>query len=223
MVVLSSEMVQADGGSVLVVGAIIYAFLSVIGKIKRASQPGTGESPAERSALQRRATELPRGTKTTIQRSAPGASFPPHTELSGNPQFQTRRLEEMLRALGQGGSRTEGPLGRPAREPLPEAEEVEERGSLEVAARVSKWEEGLTRSQRQVVDFDDEAETIIQRRIAEAEQRDRPRENVDHQSFDARIRQVAADKTAVAKKSRQQIRDAFVWSEILGPPGGIRE
>ncbi|MBA3344021.1 MAG: hypothetical protein H0T44_01770, partial [Gemmatimonadales bacterium] len=36
--------------------------------------------------------------------------------------------------------------------------------------------------------------------------------------FDSRIRQEPADHTAVRRYSAQQMRDAFVWREILGPP-----
>ena len=41
--------------------------------------------------------------------------------------------------------------------------------------------------------------------------------------FDARIRQEAADKTAVATNRTRRLRDAVVWREILGPPVSLRD
>jgi hypothetical protein len=72
------------------------------------------------------------------------------------------------------------------------------------------------------VDFDDEAEMIVQRRIREAQERDRALSKVDHQAFDSRIRAVA-DATRVARPKLDSLRRAIVWREILGPPVALRD
>ena len=112
-----------------------------------------------------------------------------------------------------------------ARAQLPAAEEVEEREtlegtSLEGSGSLEFFEE---RGPRQEVDHDDAAEQIVQRRIAAAEARNRPLAKADHQVFDEQIRQAPADQTAARRSfNAKELRDAFVWREILGPPAGLK-
>lgn len=115
-----------------------------------------------------------------------------------------------------------GPMGRHSRTNLPAAEEVEERdslegGTLEVAERI----ENLDGRIRKQVDQDDEAEGVIQRRIAQAAARNRSHRNVDHKAFDQRIREAAPAEKAERRYSASSMRDAFVWREILGPPKSL--
>jgi hypothetical protein len=129
-------------------------------------------------------------------------------------------LRELQRALEQ-GTHT-GPLGRPANESLPQEEEFEDRASLEVEPEILSLETEVHRESRQRVDQDDAAEAIVARRISAAAARDKAVTQADHAAFDERIRKEVADKTAV-RYTPQQLRDAIVWREILGPPVSLRE
>jgi hypothetical protein len=142
-----------------------------------------------------------------------------------NTQLEGLKLEDLLKVLGEaaGVPTTQGPLGRHSPTPLPSAEEVEERESLEVEEQVQNLETGSERPGRREVDFDDEAEGIVQRRIRQAQERDRSLNRADHRVFDERIRKIEADKTAVAKKRKPPLKDLVVWREILGPPVSLRE
>jgi hypothetical protein len=105
---------------------------------------------------------------------------------------------------------------------LQPAEEVEERDSLEVDPEVRGLEAEPAREERALVDQDDEAEQIVQRRLAAAEGHLTPLSAADHQVFDQRIRQEPADKTATRAYTMKQLRNAVVWREILGPPVSLR-
>ena len=76
------------------------------------------------------------------------------------------------------------------------------------------------RSERVMVDRDEEAAAVAQARIDQAEARNIPLDRASHQAFDEQIRQAAAEGPSPARLTVRQLRDAFVWSEILGPPGG---
>lgn len=128
-------------------------------------------------------------------------------------------------ALGrfQRALREAGPTGRPARFPLPGAEEVEERASLEVEPEVASLEQEVRRAARREYTQDEEAEEIVARRITAASARDATRTKADHVKFDNQIRQEPADHTATRGYTAEQLRHAVVWREILGPPVSIRE
>jgi hypothetical protein len=114
-------------------------------------------------------------------------------------------------------------MGRPSSRRLPPAEEVEERETLEVGPTVESLETEVRRPERARVDQDDEAERVIARRAAAAAARSGPVTRADHDAFDRRIRQEPADHTAVRALTPQQLRDAVVWREILGPPVSERD
>jgi hypothetical protein len=122
-------------------------------------------------------------------------------------------LRDFQRALEQAQS-----AGRSGGIVIPE-EEIEERASLETEPEVRSLEGDVRRAQRKRVDQDDEAEQIEARRIAAAAARDATRTRADRTTFDERIRQEPADHTATTSRyTAQQLRDAMVWREILGPP-----
>ena len=73
------------------------------------------------------------------------------------------------------------------------------------------------------MDQDDEAEQIVARRLQAAEAHGAPRTRADHRAFDERIRQEAADKTAVAASRARRLQQGVIWREILGPPVSLRE
>ncbi len=74
------------------------------------------------------------------------------------------------------------------------------------------------------VDREAEAEGIEQRRFAALEARNRELGDADHAAFEARIRTEGGPAAAVARRlTSRELRDAFVWTEILGPPVAFRE
>jgi hypothetical protein len=140
-------------------------------------------------------------------------------------QREGSRLEALLReferALDQSGGA--GPLGRPSTSPLPTAEEVEERESLESEPEVVSLEAEEARPERVTVSQDEGAERLVARRIAAADARSGAQTRADHAAFDKRIRQEQADATRVRDASLHQLRRAVVWREILGPPVALRQ
>ena len=139
-------------------------------------------------------------------------------------QQEGSRLERMLRDLQQtleDAAETQGE-SLPGF-PLPPREDVEEAASLEVEPEVRTLEGEVRRETRRRVDQDDDAADIEARRIQAAAARDHARTRADHVAFDKQIRQEPADHTATRGYTTQQLRDAVVWREILGPPVGLRE
>jgi hypothetical protein len=152
--------------------------------------------------------------------------LPPAPPSGGDAtQREGSRLETLLReferALEQGAGA--GPLGRPSTTPLPTAEEVEERESLEAEPVVVSLEDRVARPQRPQVSQDEGAEQLVARRIAAADARGGAQTRLDHAAFDRRIRQEPADATAVRTPTAEQLRRAIVWREVLGPPVALRE
>ncbi len=144
----------------------------------------------------------------------------------GPTQREGSRLEALLReferALEQAGA-SPGPQGRRSPSPLPGAEEVEERDTLEAAPVIVSLEQDVARPGRRPVSQDEDADRLVARRIAAAEARSGPLTRADHAAFDTRIRQEPADATAVRSLSPEELRRAIVWRELLGPPVGLRD
>jgi hypothetical protein len=205
---LPEGVVRAEGMTGVIIFAVVYAIVAILGKVKEASRKSGAGSPPPQPRPQRPRTERP-------------VSYPP----PGNTQAEATKLEELLRVLGEaaGVPTTEGTIGRPARTPLPSAEDVEERESLEREEEVLNLETEIRRPSRREVDHDEEAEAIVQRRIRAAAERDRSLNRADHKVFDSRIRPEVPDNTRVAKPRRPSLRDAMVWREILGPPISLRD
>jgi hypothetical protein len=133
------------------------------------------------------------------------------------------RAKQLPRARARPSRNAElGPMGRHSRSNLPAAEEVEERDSLEGSTlEVEERVENLDNRVRARVDQDDEAEAVIQRRLAQAAARNREHRNADHKAFDKQIREPAPAQRAECRFSAASMRDAFVWREILGPPKSL--
>jgi hypothetical protein len=126
-------------------------------------------------------------------------------------------LREFERALDQAG-----PTGRRASFPLPDAEEVEERESLETEPEVVSLERDVRRAPRQEFTQDADVEKLVARRITAAVARDAARTKADHIIFDSQIRQEPADHTATRRYTLPELRRAVMWREILGPPISLR-
>jgi hypothetical protein len=211
-----------DLGPALLIG---FAWL-VLNAIRKAGSkpPGTPRTPPGGPRTQ--SGSPARTPSRPGARPLPGARPQALPRVTGADATQREgsRLESLLRELGRTlDQASEGPMGRVPDRPLPPAEEVEERESLEVSPEVRTLDTEPRRQPRVEVDLDDEAERVAARRIAAAEAQQRPLTKAEHQAFDARIRQEPADKTATRGYTARQLRDAVVWREILGPPVSLRE
>jgi hypothetical protein len=137
-------------------------------------------------------------------------------------QREGMRLEALLRDLGRTLDQSAGPSGRAPDRPLPSADEVEERGSLEGIPTVRSLESTPARRAQAVVNRDDEAERVVAGRIAAAEANAAPLTAAEFKAFETRVRQEPADKTATRAYTVARLRQAVVWREILGPPVALR-
>ncbi|MBA3895356.1 MAG: hypothetical protein H0X69_17015 [Gemmatimonadales bacterium] len=195
-----------DFGGLLVLGAVWLLF-NLLG---RARGDAGARPPSAPRVPQPRPQQSPR---------VPG-------ELDST-QREGSRLDQLLRELERNLEQVGGTQGRPAARlplpPLPDDEDVEERESLEMPARVVSLETEVHRPERVQYSQDAGAEELVRRRIASGEARSGALTRADHKKFDARIRQEPADHTAVRRYTRAQLRDAVVWREILGPPVSQRE
>jgi hypothetical protein len=186
-----------DFDVVLVLGALWF-LINLLTGLKRKSQP-----PAE-----------PQEMDDPVR---PGPSSP-----AGATQREGSRLEQVLREFERALDQA-GPTGRRASFPLPEAEEVEERESLETEPEVVSLERDVRRAPRIEFTQDADAEKLVARRITAAAARDAARTKADHIAFDSQIRQEPADHTATRGYTLQELRRAVMWREILGPPVSMRE
>jgi hypothetical protein len=189
----------------LVVLAVVWFLVSLLGKLGQKQQPG--------------------GEQRRIPRTGPPPKAPPLTHGPRVPdatQREASRLELVLREFQRALEQADA-SGQQAGQQLPWTDEIEERQSLEVDPEVRSLEEEVRREVRQTVDQDDEAEQIEVRRIQAAAARDATRTRADHAEFAKKIRQEPADHTATRGYTAKQLRDAVVWREILGPPTSLRE
>jgi hypothetical protein len=183
----------------LLVLAVLWFLLNLITKVgRRAQTPPESEQPQ------------------------PPTRQPPLSYSGDATQQEGRRLELVLRDFQRA---LEGAASGPGEVRLPqvEEEEAEERHSLEVEPEVRSLEEDIRREPRRRIDQDDEAEQIELRRIQAAAARDATRTRADRAAFDQPIRQEPAEHTGTRGYTAQQLRDAVIWREILGPPVSLRD
>jgi hypothetical protein len=189
-----------DFGGLVVVG-VVWLLFNLLGRARGESQP------------------RPRTGAQVPQPHPPTARDPSQRDAS---QREGSRLEQLLRELERNLEQAAGGQGRttvrlPA-PPLPDDEDVEERGSLEVPERVVSLETEVKRPTRVMYDQDSGAEDLVRRRIAAAEARSGALTRAGHKTFDRQIRQEPADHTAVRRYTTAELRHAIVWREILGRP-----
>ena len=234
LLLLPEGVSRADGMTGVIIFAVVYAIVSIMAKIKQqSSQRGAGDASStdeeqlanQQRREQQRLQQQQRQQQQRLQQRQQRPTQPAPPRPAGGTQSEGTRLEDLLRVLTEaaGVPTTEGPMGRPARIPLPPAEEVEERESLEVEEQIQNLETEARRPSRRDVDHDDEAEAIVRRRILAAQERDRTLTRADHLAFDKKIRAAQPDNTRVAKPRHPSLRDAIVWREILGPPISLRD
>jgi hypothetical protein len=230
MLLLPEGLARADGMTGVIIFAVVYAIVSILAKAKQASQKKAGDGfPTESGPSPRRPqpqSQQPRQYQPRPQQRQVRPAPPPQPRLSGSTQSEGARLEDLLRVLTEAAgvpTTTGGPVERSRPTPLPSAEEVEDRETLEVEERIENLETVVRRTARREVDHDDEADAIVQRRILAAQERDGSLSRADHTAFDSRIRAVVPDATRVAKPKNPTLRQAIVWREILGRPISLRK
>jgi|CXWL01.1.fsa_nt_gi hypothetical protein len=100
---------------------------------------------------------------------------------------------------------------------------VEEGQSLEVGARPIAVEEIGARPVPQRIDYDDDAEALVQRRVTAAQKRDGAMVPDDHRRFDTAIRSKTPVKAAAPETQAMALRRAMIWHEVLSPPLSLRD
>jgi hypothetical protein len=207
---------------VLVVVYVVFSFISEAAKKQRGA---AGEEARRRArvAARERAERLAR------TRAAPPARGPDHG--TSPTQVEARRLEELLRGLG-------GALGLPDEPvvvsvPAPaEADQPEEAYSLEgVSLEGEPREAAPVRVARVERTEDESASALVQRRIDAAAVRSGALGPSDHAAFHRRLAiqsapvqvERSASRPTLRAGTREDLRRAVVWREILGPPVALRE
>lgn len=144
-------------------------------------------------------------------RRGPGSE--PRVPRPDPTQREGQQLDQMLRQLetrlSQQQARRAGQTpAKPAPRARPRIADAGEAASLEAP-----------------VDREAEAEALERKRLAEVAARDDALTDADHAAFEARVRaqDAAAAKAPIHRLAARQLRDAFVWSEILAPPIGLRQ
>lgn len=100
-------------------------------------------------------------------------------------------------------------------------EEVEDRTSLEIEPVVMA-RPVPRRAEPAAIDFDDEAEAVIEERRRWAEAQAKGLTAADHRAFDAEIRKPAAKPVAPVPSRAHELRRMIVWREVLSPPVALR-
>lgn len=234
----------------IVLGVIYFILnvISEAAKKKGKSTVAPSEAPTEPSPTQQEALSLERILAEIERVKKAGPPVAERTPASAGPRsvpplrprptqpakapLPPRRPGPAPRKSKPVGDPHRGPLGRVPDRAIPGAEDIEERGSLEgesleVAESLEILDETRLRAPRRIEDQDDLAEQVAQRRVKQAEQRNHAHQAADHAAFHDHIAQgeIGADagaaKQAAARGSRrQQLRQAIIWREILGPPRG---
>ena len=211
--------------------ALIWFFVSFLSAKKKKQQ--RAEQARRRAQRASQATLPAPSEPTSADLAREAASAPPTAAGRGRvdpTQREGSALERMLRQFGaeleqlEGGEA--GPMGRDAQVELPSAEEVEEREILDKPVRYVE-RTPVVRAPRRIVSRDAEVDALVQRRLAVAEEHSRALTLADHRAFDAKIRKEPAKAPSKApSKARfnaEQVRQAIVWREIIGPPLALRD
>lgn len=231
------EFRQAAGFEGFIVLAVIYFILSQLQKAgKRANQsrlpppPTPDDQPSvtqrEGLSLETILKEIERVKQQQMQRE----------DASHRPLPDPRPVAKPLPARRPSPSKRpqvvqdeRGPLGRHSQGRLASAEEVEELAtfdegrSLEDTESVEGFDPDRSRRTRVRVDTDEQAEAVIQKRLKAVQARNQPHRDADHRAFDQQIRAEGTPAAPALRFTKEQLKQAFVWREILGPPKGLEE
>lgn len=194
--------------------ALVWWVFSILGEAKKRQQQGKGPPPVPRPRASR--PERP----------------PQRPTLADPSQREGGRLEQILREM-------ERALEQTAQVPAPEPEqrggwdtgmeEVEEVEALtDYRPEVASTEDfsNFERPEREVIILGGDQEELQRRRMKYAEVRSHALTKVDHDRFDAKIRQpqvVASVAEAPPPSARlSRLRQAIIWREVLGQPVALR-
>lgn len=246
MLLLPEVKLAASPEGVIIL-VILYGIFTLISKVLKAAnqkakresappsqagQPEAQPDPSEGGfSLESVLREIERVKQEAERRSAPplhqDRPRPPNPPPKAKPQGIRPRQPASPERKGRMtvAQDERGPMGRHSKTRLPASEEFEDRssledqGSIEVPATLENLDE--TRRRRVQVDQDEGAEAVVQRRIQQAESRNRAFSEPDHRAFHQKIKE--ADPAQAPKRiglTPGQLKTAFVWKEILGPPRG---
>jgi hypothetical protein len=237
---LFPEVSRAASPEGIIALAVVYFIFAAFSKLKKSAEknnrprlpqdPPVAGSEAGRAgaaapgafSLQAVLREIERVKQEADRRPAPGAS--PSRPLATKPYNAPVARPSRPRAVSAPNDR--GPMGRRSATQLPSSEEFEDRtsledgGSIEGPGRLNDLDE--SRRRRVVVDQDEGAEATIRRRLQETEARTRSFSESDHRSFHQKLKDSeAVQPVESVRLTAAQLRQAFVWREILGPPKAL--
>ena len=168
------------------------------------------------------------GGQGTVRRG-PQAPMPrpPRPDAS---QREGERLEELLRGLQgrleQAGAGTRGKTTIVIKRPAPVSGPARQRPKPARPRPAEAAEPSEGASLEAPVDREAEAEALERRRLEAVAARNEELTDADHAAFEARIREedaAARTRTTARRLTPGQLREAFVWSEILGAPVALKE
>ena len=192
--------------------ALAWVAINIIAKAVKAAKEQEGAQPprppgAARPQAKRRAVEYPEprsGAPTAAQRF----------ELSEvlKQIERVKRAEEVRRAgeAVRGGRE----LSRIRVSMSPARQEVEDRQTLETQGDTAE-------------DQDDDIVKLVEQRRREVEAREGEISDAEYAAFEQGAKQEAAAKApherVRARYTAAQLRSAFIWQQILGPPVSLRD
>jgi hypothetical protein len=194
--------------------ALAWVAINIIAKAVKAAKEKEAERsphpptpPAQRLQAQRRVVEYP-------EPQAGGPASARRFELTEvlRQIERVKRAEEIRRAgeAARGGQE----LSRIRVSLPPSRQEVEDRQTLETQGDTGE-------------DQDDEIVNLVEQRRREVEAREGEISDAEYASFEQKARQETAARApherVRARYTAAQLRSAFIWQEILGPPVSMRD
>ncbi len=205
--------VRADSVAVgtYVALAVVYGAITLLKKAAEAAK-------RQQAALERQVGEA---QPTREARTRPLASRP--TTMEELLREMRGQLEgaQQRKVAGPVTTRPGGQRRLPAAPRIEPVEDDIEGESIEVGERIVVRAE-TRRLVPAVVDYDDSASALVQRRINAAQARNVAWSPEGHADFDSRIRTKEPAKAPAASRGLT-LRRAIIWHEVLSPPVALRE
>ncbi len=176
-----------------------------------------------RAAGEEARREAERGART----GAPADAAAGTSVGAGDLMRELQKVLEESRRVAEGGSRAPmPPRPAPRRKPVTVMPTPRPAPPVRVVVR-GEDQRSLEIIPDEAVSLDSEAEAVIARRRAEVDRRNAELAGERHSEFDRRVR--SASSTAMRSTARTSarlpvggLRQAFIWSEVLGKPVGLR-
>ena len=197
-----------DFGPLITLG-VIYFVLSMLGKLgKQAEAKRSGGQVSRGGGVPSTRQAPPR-----VERTAPTTLEELLAEMRGELEATRERAE-----AEEWNAEVEEDEEAIA-EPTYQRPEQSPTWNTPVTPENPSWNEPVI-----VVSREDNIAADVQRRVADAAERNRAWQLADHKAFDIKIRKPAAVQTdATRERARQRLRDAIILREVLGPPKGLQE